>query len=77
MKMAEMFSKRTENTRKRRFLLIMSNFSFSHSVFKRIVLQTRKNHGLFGKGLICQESIRPEKATHLTKAKDIAATTGL
>ena len=32
-------------------LLITSNFSFSHSVFKRRVLQTRKNQGLFGKGL--------------------------
>ena len=29
----------------------MSNFSFSHSVFKRLILQTRKNQGLFGKGL--------------------------
>ena len=28
---------------------MMSNFSFSHSVFKRLVLQTRKNRGLFGK----------------------------
>ena len=27
------------------------NFSFSHSVFNRLVLQTRKNQGLFGKGL--------------------------
>ena len=26
-------------------------FSFSHSVFKRFVLQTCKNQGLFGKGL--------------------------
>ena len=26
-------------------------FSFSHSVFKRLVLQTRKNQDLFGKGL--------------------------
>ena len=31
-------------------LLVSSNF-FSHSVFKRLVLQTRKNQGLFGKGL--------------------------
>ena len=31
--------------------LIASNFSFSHIVFKRLVLQTRKNQGLFGKGL--------------------------
>ena len=27
-----------------------SNFSVSHSVFKRLVLQARKNQGLFGKG---------------------------
>ena len=26
-------------------------FSFSHSVFKRLVRQTRKGQGLFGKGL--------------------------
>ena len=39
------FSKRVENT-------VMSNFSLSHSVCKRPVLQTRKNKGLFGKGLI-------------------------
>ena len=31
--------------------LATSNFSFSHSVFKRLLLQTRKNQGLFGKGL--------------------------
>ena len=29
----------------------MSNFFFSHSVFKRLVPQTRKNQGLFGKQL--------------------------
>ena len=29
-----------------------SNFSFSHSVFKRLVLQTCKNHSLFGKGML-------------------------
>ena len=32
-------------------LLVTSNFSFSHSVFKRLVLQTRKIQGLFGKVL--------------------------
>ena len=32
-------------------LLVTSNFSFSHSVFNRPVVQTRKNQGLFGKGL--------------------------
>ena len=31
-------------------LLVTSNLSYSHSVFKRPVLQTRKNQGLFGKG---------------------------
>ena len=29
-----------------------SNFSFSHSVFRRLVLQTCNNQGLFGKGSI-------------------------
>ena len=32
-------------------LLVTSNFSFPHSMFKRLLLQTRKNQGLFGKGL--------------------------
>ena len=32
-------------------LLVTSNFTFFHSVFKRLLLQTRKNQGLFGKGL--------------------------
>ena len=32
-------------------LLVKSNFSFSHNIFKRLVLQTHKNQGLFGKGL--------------------------
>ena len=32
-------------------LLITSKFSFSHSVFKRPVLHTRKNKSLFGRGL--------------------------
>ena len=40
------FSKWVENTGK---LLFMSNFSFSPGVFKRLVLQTHKNKGLFGK----------------------------
>ena len=31
-------------------LLVKSSFSFSRSVFKTLVLQTRKNQGLFGKG---------------------------
>ena len=46
------FYKRIENTVGKEKLLVTSNFSFSLSVFKRLVLQTRKNQGLFGKGLI-------------------------
>ena len=34
-------------------MLVMSSFSFSHSVFKRLVVQTGKNQDLFGKGLCC------------------------
>ena len=49
--MARKFSKRVENTGGKEKLLVMSNFSFSHSVFKGLALQTRKNQGLFGKGL--------------------------
>ena len=37
---------------KKEKLLILSNFSSSHSVFKRLSLQTRKNKGLFEKELI-------------------------
>ena len=32
-------------------LLVKSNFSFSHCLCKRLVLQTCKNKGFFGKGL--------------------------
>ena len=40
------FSKWVENT-------VGKVRNCSHSVFKRLVLQTRKNQGLFGKGTIC------------------------
>ena len=45
------FSKRVENTGEKEKLLVKSNFSFSCSVFKGLVLKTRENQGLFGKGL--------------------------
>ena len=35
----------------------MSNFPFSQGVFKKLLLQTRKNQGLFGKGLIFAVSV--------------------
>ena len=45
------FSKRVKNTLGK--LLVTSNFSFSHSVFKRLVVQICKNQGLFGNRLRC------------------------
>ena len=52
MKMAEVFSKRIEILWEKEKSLVTSTFSFSHSVFNRLVLQTRKNKGFSGKGLI-------------------------
>ena len=37
-------------------LLVTSNFSFSNSAFKTLVLQTHKNQGLFGQWLRCSFS---------------------
>ena len=51
MKMAESSSKQVENTVGKGEIARYENFSFSHSVFKSLVLQTRKNQILFGKGL--------------------------
>ena len=44
-------SKWVENTVGKGEIARMSNFSFSRSVFKRLLLQKHKNQGLFGKGL--------------------------
>ena len=43
-------------------LLDNSNFSFSHSVFERLVLQTCKNQGLFGRGLMITKEDGPLKS---------------
>ena len=51
MKMVEFFSKKKTLWEKEK-LLVTSNFSFSYSVFKRLVQQTRENQGLFGKDII-------------------------
>ena len=51
-------------------LLIMSNFSFSHSVFKRLVLQTRKHKGLFGKGLRALQLKQIQRTTILKTFSD-------
>ena len=49
--MAESFPNRSKTLWEKDKLLATSNFSFSHSAFKRSELQTRKSLGLFGKGL--------------------------
>ena len=52
MNMTESSLKGYKTLWKKEKLLVTSNFSFSYSVFKRLILQTRKNRGLFGKVLI-------------------------
>ena len=52
MKMAESTSNGLKTWWEKEKLLVTSNFSFSLSVFKGLVLQTHQNQGLFGKGLI-------------------------
>ena len=54
--MAESSPKGWETLWEKEKLLVMSNFSFSHCAFKRLVLQTCKNKGLFAKGL-CQRDL--------------------
>ena len=50
--MAKEFSKWIENTVGKGEIARYKQFlPFPHSVFKRLILQTRKNQGLFGKGL--------------------------
>ena len=51
MKLTQSCPNRYKTLWEKEKLLVTSNFSFSYSVFKRLVLQTRKNQGLFGKGL--------------------------
>ena len=47
------FSRWVKNTPRRG-----SNFSFSHRVFKRHVLQAHKNQGLFGKGITITQNMK-------------------
>ena len=53
-------------------LLVTSNFSFSHSVFQRLVLQTRENHGLFGNGLKLRLKSVPNKKCGLDRIESIS-----
>ena len=58
MKMKESPPKGWKTLLEKEKLLFTSNVCFLHSVFfKRLVLQTRKNKGLFGKGLILNHII--------------------
>ena len=50
-KWQQVFQKGRKHCGEKEKLHIRSNFSFSCSVFKRLILQTCKNQGLFGKGL--------------------------
>ena len=59
MKMVESSPKGWKTLWEKEKLLDTSNFSFSHSVFKRLVLQSRKNQSLFGKGLSLLKRINP------------------
>ena len=47
-------SKQVENTVGKGEFLVMSNFSFSHSVFKRLVSQGRQKVSLCGNGLMME-----------------------
>ena len=61
MKMAGSSPLRLENTVGKGEIARYEQFLLSHSVFKRPLLQTRKNQGLFGKGLIesiCRQEIK-------------------
>ena len=51
MKIAKSYPKGLKSLWENEKLLVLSNFSFSHRVFQRLLLQTRKNQGLFGKGI--------------------------
>ena len=49
--MEESFPNGKKRLWEKKKLLVTSNFSFSHVVFTRLLLQTRKNQDLFWKGL--------------------------
>ena len=57
--MAESSPKGQKTLWEKEKLLVTSNLSFSHRVFKRFVLQTRKNKGLFRKRLFGSGRVKP------------------
>ena len=61
--------------REKEKLLVTSNFSFSRSVFKRLVLQTHKNQGLFGKGLRRGSDLQQGQQTETSKMNHLTCAT--
>ena len=64
--MAESFPEQVKTLLEKEKFLSKSNLSFSHSVFKRLVLYTSKNQGFFGKGL--NKRIDPQQITKVDLA---------
>ena len=56
---------------KKEKLLVASNFSFPHSVFKRLVSQGRQKVSLCGNGLKCKVLSLLHKTPHSTKSKHL------
>ena len=54
MEMAENFPIGWKTLWEKEKLLVTSNFSFSHSVFRRLIPQTHENQGLLGKGVMTE-----------------------
>ena len=68
MKMAESSPNGLKTHWEKEKLLVTSNFSFYHSVFKRVALQTCKHQGLFGKELrVGIYFVKPFSKIHATK----------
>ena len=81
MKMTESFQKGRKHCRENEKLLVTTNFSFSHSVFKRMYIRHIKTRVYFGKGLraqiTCAEQyhlnfLSSDKIFYLTKMKGCA-----
>ena len=54
-------------------LCVRSNFSLYHSVFKRLVLQTCRNKGLFGKGLRGKETVKKMNYNWIPDIEDLSS----
>ena len=66
--MEESYPKGSKTLWEKEKLLVTSNFSFSHSVFKRLVSQGHQNGSLYGNGL----TLPNDKILDMTKLKAYA-----